>query len=61
MIKRLIAIVVALFAMVGPTSAQVGFGVKVGAKINDLRFEEVYYEDTYNQRSQHQYAWYQRA
>lgn len=48
MIKRLIAIVVFLFAMIGAASAQVGFGVKVGAKINDLRFEEVYYEDTYN-------------
>lgn len=37
--KRIITIVVALFAIIGTTSAQVGFGVKVGAKINDLRFE----------------------
>ena len=46
--KRIITIVVALFAIIGTTSAQVGFGVKVGAKINDLRFEQDYYEDTYN-------------
>lgn len=48
MIKRLIASIIVLVAFVTTAFAQINFGVKVGAKINDLRFKQDYYADTYN-------------
>lgn len=46
--KQLIAVVIALFALASTASAQISFGAKVGAKINDLRFKPDHIEDTYN-------------
>ncbi len=39
-IKRIVAVVVACIAIAVPASAQFSFGVKAGAKINDLSIDE---------------------
>lgn len=38
-IKRIMAVVVACVAIAVPASAQLAFGIKAGAKINDLKFD----------------------
>ena len=38
-IKRFIAVAIALIAIAGTASAQLSFGVKAGAKIDDIKFE----------------------
>lgn len=43
-IKRFIAVAIALFALVSTASAQISFGIKAGANIGDLRFEDKDYE-----------------
>lgn len=48
MIKRLVVATIALIAIAGSASAQLTFGVKVGAKINDLNFKSERYEDAIN-------------
>ena len=39
-IKRIIAVVIACVAIAVPASAQLSFGIKAGAKINDLKFNK---------------------
>ena len=46
--KRLLVTCLAFIAFVTTAVAQINFGVKAGAKINDLRFEQDFYQDAYN-------------
>ena len=47
-IKKLIAVSIALVSIVGTASAQISFGAKIGAKINDLNFKQERYGDATN-------------
>lgn len=47
-IKRFIAVAIALVAFAGTVSAQISFGAKIGAKINDINFNNERYEDATN-------------
>ena len=43
-IKRFITVVIAIVAIAGTASAQLSFGIKAGAKIDDFKFENKDYK-----------------
>lgn len=47
-IKKLVVATIALVAIAGSASAQLTFGVKLGAKFNELNFKSERYEDAVN-------------